>query len=371
MATAGGGHKSAAESIAETLTALYGDLVTIEIIDVLKEYAPQPLDRGSEAYQLMIKAPLAWRGLYELGDGVKRSKMINSSLSIYARRQAERLFRNHPADIIISTWHFANSVALETLHRLQSPIPFITVVTDLVTAPPVWFDARTTLCITPTSAAAELALKCGIEPAKIKTIGLPVSDRFSPPTSPKSQLKALLGWDPNQPAVIAMAGGEGIGSLDQIADNLSTLEATIVIITAKNTDLFDKLNHANYPPNVKIYGFVKNLDQFMKAADLIVTKAGPGTIIEALNSHLPLIIYAKLSGQEDGNVSFVTDHGAGLWQPKLSEIGPSAQALLNDPDRLAKMSKATAKIAKPHASTKIATTIGRLLKLPPPNTKSS
>ena len=49
----------------------------------------------------------------------------------------------------------------------------------------------------------------------------------------------------------------------------------------------------------------------MRAADIIVTKAGPGTIAEALNANLPIILYAKLPGQEDGNVTFVESEGAG------------------------------------------------------------
>ncbi len=360
MATTGGGHKAAAESIAESLRNLYGDRIELEIVDLVKE-APKPFDRSSEAYQLMIKAPVAWKGFYDLGDGVRRSKMINTSLALYFRRHSERLLKNHPADIIISTFHFANSPILETLHRLEIDTPFITVVTDLVTAPPVWFDPRTTLCITPTTAAAELAARSGVDETRIKTIGMPVSDRFGPSTTPKSKLKAALGWDPAKPAIIAMAGGEGIGSLDQIADNLSSLDATVAIITGKNTNLFEKLQDEDYGPDMKIYGFTKNMDELMKAADLIVTKAGPGTIIEALNSHLPLMIYSKLSGQEDGNVSFVTENGAGLWQPKISEMAGTIQELLDDPAALPAMAKAAARISQIGASSKIATAIGEIL----------
>jgi 1,2-diacylglycerol 3-beta-galactosyltransferase len=363
MSTTGGGHKSAAESLAEDLTAQYGDHIVIETVDVWKEYAPQPFDRGAEAYQLMIKAPELWRGFYELGDGVRRSKMINSSLALYARRHMERLLKHHPADIIISTFHFANSPILDTLHRQEDGTEFITVVTDLVTAPPVWFDSRTTLCITPTEAVAELARKSGIAPDKIKVVGMPVSSRFSPPNKPKKQLKTALGWDPDKPAIIVMAGGEGIGSLDQIVENLSTLNVTIAVITGKNTRLFEKLStdEAPYNLNLKVFGFVKNIDELMKAADLIITKAGPGTIMEALNSHLPLIIYSKLSGQEDGNVSFVTDQGAGLWQPKISEMANTVKELLDEPDTLDHMSEAAARIASPGASAKIAKIIGHLL----------
>jgi len=363
MATAGGGHKSAAESIAEALTHQYGDQVIIDTVDVLKEYAPHPFGYSPEAYQLMIKAPAAWKGFYDLGDGVRRSKMINTSISRYARRHSARLLDNHEADIIISTYHFANSPILETLSRRHLTTPFVTVVTDLVTAPPIWFDTRTSLCITPTPETAELALRSGLDPDVIKVIGMPVSSRFTPPTRPKSDLKTALGWPADKPVIIAMAGGEGVGALDQIAEELTTLDATIVIITGKNAHLLEKLSTENAPENLKVYGFVNNMNELMQAADLIVTKAGPGTIMEALNSHLPLILYARLSGQEDGNVSFVTNHGAGLWQPKIHEMAATIQTIFDDPLAIANMTAAAATIAQNGASTKIATAIGDLLAL--------
>lgn len=361
MSTAGGGHKSAANALAEALVNEYEENVIVEIIDILKQYAPQPFDKGPEFYQFMVKAPLAWKNFYEIGNSPRRSKIITSSLAIYARRTTQKLVDNHPADAIISTYHFANAPILNILKRNHMTIPFITVVTDLVTAPPAWFDKRTTLCITPTAEAAEVARDNGLPASAIEVIGLPVSNDFTPPTRPKSQLKAALGWPADKPVIIAMAGGEGIGSLEQIAENLTTLDATIVVITAKNTTLYNKLLNSNTAENVKIYGFVDTMPQFMQAADLLVTKAGPGTIVEALNSHLPLLLYAKLSGQEDGNVDFVTQHGAGVWQPKLGEIAGTVQLLLDTPGALGSMAAAAGTLAQPGAGAKIARAIGRLL----------
>jgi 1,2-diacylglycerol 3-beta-galactosyltransferase len=363
MSTAGGGHKSAAESIREALTAKYGKKVIIQMVDVLKEYAPQPLDRMPEAYQMMIKSPATWKGVYDMTDGTRRSKMLNMSISLITRRHAERLLDEHPADVIVSTFHFANAPVLETLQRRKDTTPFITVITDLVTAPPVWFDKRNTLCIAPTQQVADLAIEYGLNPDIIKVIGMPVADRFVPPAQPKAELKAALGWDANKPAIIAMAGAEGIGSLGRIAAVLTTLDATIIVITGKNAALYKKLTLRTTAPNVKIYGFVKNMNELMQAADLIVTKAGPGTIMEALNSHLPLLLYSKLSGQEDGNVSFVTQNGAGLWQPRISSMARSIQVLLDNPRALPGMATAAADIAQTGANAKIAAAIGKQLEL--------
>ncbi|WP_040583029.1 glycosyltransferase, partial [Sedimentibacter sp. B4] len=61
-----------------------------------------------------------------------------------------------------------------------------------------------------------------------------------------------------------------------------------------------------------LYGFTTEMPQFMAASDMLVTKAGPGTISEAFISGLPLVLYARLPGQEDGNVSYVEKLRAGV-----------------------------------------------------------
>ena len=37
---------------------------------------------------------------------------------------------------------------------------------------------------------------------------------------------------------------------------------------------------------------------------------------------LPIILYAKLPGQEDGNVDFVVSEGVGVWAPEPTAGGP-------------------------------------------------
>ncbi len=51
----------------------------------------------------------------------------------------------------------------------------------------------------------------------------------------------------------------------------------------------------------------------MRASDMLLTKAGPGTIVEAIVSDLPIVLYDFLPGQEEGNLHYVVDNKAGLW----------------------------------------------------------
>lgn len=57
-----------------------------------------------------------------------------------------------------------------------------------------------------------------------------------------------------------------------------------------------------------VKGFVDNMPELMSASDAIVTKAGPGTISEALICGLPMVLNAFVPCQEEGNIPYVTEN---------------------------------------------------------------
>ena len=78
-----------------------------------------------------------------------------------------------------------------------------------------------------------------------------------------------------------------------------------------------------YPPGMRVLpqGFVGNMEQWMAACDVIVTKAGPGTIAEAVISGLPMLLNGFIPCQEAGNVPFVVGGGAGAFERDPTEVG--------------------------------------------------
>ena len=65
----GGGHRSAAEAIIETLQAEYGNSFTAEMVDFFKEYAPPPFRQMPDLYPEMVKAPRLWQASFYATDG--------------------------------------------------------------------------------------------------------------------------------------------------------------------------------------------------------------------------------------------------------------------------------------------------------------
>jgi 1,2-diacylglycerol 3-beta-galactosyltransferase len=120
-----------------------------------------------------------------------------------------------------------------------------------------------------------------------------------------------------------------------------------------------------------IYGFTQEMPDFMRAADAIVTKAGPGTIAEALAAGLPIILYAKLPGQEDGNVTYVENSGVGVWAPEPLKVVRTLTRWICRPAERAEVITNCNHAARPDAARLIARTLGEKIGLPkkeiPPN----
>ncbi|MBE0699350.1 MAG: galactosyldiacylglycerol synthase, partial [Anaerolineaceae bacterium] len=105
---------------------------------------------------------------------------------------------------------------------------------------------------------------------------------------------------------------------------------------------------------VKIYGFVQEMPDFMRASDILVSKAGPGTISEAFIAGLPVILYSRLPGQEDGNVGYVVDNFAGVWAPRPDAVVTAMRYWLDHPDQRRKAMDACLRLARPQAAREIA-----------------
>ena len=156
-----------------------------------------------------------------------------------------------------------------------------------------------------------------------------------------------------------------MGPLEEtaIAIDESGLDLNLVIVTGRNARLKADLEARTWDNPVYIYGFTKDMPDFMRASDVLVTKAGPGTIAEALIASLPIILYSKLPGQEDGNVRFVEAVGAGVWAPEPQLVVRTLTRWICRSNERARVMENCLKAARPDASRRIARILGEKLGL--------
>jgi 1,2-diacylglycerol 3-beta-galactosyltransferase len=184
--------------------------------------------------------------------------------------------------------------------------------------------------------------------------------------------RQLLGWPQDKKIILLVGGGEGMGPLAEMARAIdeSGLDVCLVIVTGRNSKLEAELKEQTWENTAFIYGFTRKMADFMRASDVIVTKAGPGTIAEALNAELPIILYDKLPGQEDGNVDFVLAEQVGVWAPEPLAVVRTLTRWICRPDEREKVVKNCQRTARPEASREIALILGNQVGLitdSPPN----
>ena len=361
----GGGHRAAANAIIEGLSLECPGEFDTEMIDFLRYYSPSPLRYSPEIYPGLSRMKMTWKVSYEAANGPKRSKAVNRLTYPYLRKSAERLIAENPADVIVSVHPLANAVIPRAMMKHRR-VPFVTVVTDMVTTHAFWYSPGADLIIVPTDQAKNRGIRLGIKPDKITVIGQPVSPNFAEVHESKEELKRERGWTGPEPVVLLVGGGDGMGPVKRVARaiNDAQLPVDLAVVCGRNEDLFKDLSRLDWKIPHHLYGFTSHMPRFMKAADIFLTKAGPGSISEAFICGLPIVMYACLPGQEEGNVDYVLDGGAGVWAPDHETVVEQVHRLTQDRAAREEMAAASLRLARPNAAREIARTIAEVARRP-------
>uniref|UniRef100_A0A6N2KM87 monogalactosyldiacylglycerol synthase n=1 Tax=Salix viminalis TaxID=40686 RepID=A0A6N2KM87_SALVM len=365
MSDTGGGHRASAEAIKAAFNEEFGDDYQVFITDLWSEHTPWPFNQLPRSYNFLVKHKALWKmTYYGTAPRVIHQSNFAATSTFIAREVAKGLMKYQP-DIIISVHPLMQHVPLRVLRAkgLLQKIVFTTVVTDLSTCHPTWFHKLVTRCYCPSTDVSKRAMKAGLEPSQIKVYGLPVRPSFVKPVRPKGELRRELGMDEDLPAVLLMGGGEGMGPIEATAralagslydENLGEPIGQLLVICGRNKKLANRLLSIDWKVQVKVKGFVTKMEECMGACDCIITKAGPGTIAEAMIRGLPIILNDYIAGQEVGNVPFVVENGCGKFSKSPKEIAKIVAEWFGPKvDELKAMSQNALKLARPDSVFKI------------------
>jgi 1,2-diacylglycerol 3-beta-galactosyltransferase len=357
MSDTGGGHRAAAEAIRDAMKERYGaDNVSATLLDVYRLMG-FPGNRMPDLYPWVINHALwAWALAYKLTDDPSRARLTSRMTYGLNRGRLRQMVLDHPADAVCCVHSLLGQPSMSAYQAHGQRPPWVTVVTDLVTTPYFWYDRRVDRCLVPSQEAYDRALTCGMSPEQLRVTGLPVHPEFNRRLTDKASARRELGWNPDITTVLMVAGGDGMGPLLETAEAIRArqLGLQIVVICGRNKALKEKIEALGYPDLIP-YGFVTNMPQFMAAADVLVTKAGPATISEACIAGLPLILSSRIPGQEDGNVRLVVENDAGAYAPEPEQVAATlAQWLSEGREALLARAERARKIARPDAVWEIA-----------------
>ncbi len=365
MSDTGGGHRSAAQAIADAVAREFPGRYDVKLVDGIQDAAVFPFNHVPEWYLPIITYGEYWWGVgFHLTNRPAFMRFINRVARMLAGRGLRRLLRETCPDLVVSVHPLLISMPRRLLRSLGSTAPFVVVVTDLTDGHVVWFDPRADLTLVPSGSADATARRLGVPVGRLRVVGLPVSLKFMARGKSKAELRAQLGLAQDQTTVLLVGGGEGMGPLYSIACAISAarLPIQLVIIAGRNKGLVEKLRATEWQIPVVVNGFVTNMPDWMSAADVIITKAGPGTIMEALACGLPILLSGFLPGQEEGNVTFVEQSGVGVLRDKPDEIACTlAEWLTPGNDTLTQFAARARELARPGAALEIAAILDDIL----------
>lgn len=200
---------------------------------------------------------------------------------------------------------------------------------------------------------------------KIKLLGNPVRENLFEIQSEKEEALQHFGFKKNKQVIIMIGGSLGASSFNK------AMKANADFFKANPQIQFlwqcGKLYYEEYRscetallPNVKISAFIDKMDLAYTMADLIIARAGAGTIAELMVIGKPVILVPSPNVAEDHqtpNAQALVDKDAALLVPdsKINEdLFPTALDLLQNKSQAAELGKQIKKLQVRDAAEKIA-----------------
>jgi len=359
--TAGYGHNIAAQAVMKQFDKKGIECSMVDTIKYASPVAATALDKG---YLAIGKAvPKANNTIYKTAMKSLQEENRSDQAKVYGRlfgNKIKELVTEYKPDAIVCT-HFFASLILTYLKRkgkLDPSIYLVGINTDY-DMHPFWEDTEMDNIVIPDKKMKFKLLKRGIPWDNILPIGIPISERFSIHND-KQEAKAKLGFN-ETPLVIIMGGSMGFGKVVKRLLQLDTcpVDFQIATICGNNETLEKRVRNISTKKKVHVYGFVNNVDEFMDAADCIVTKPGGLTSSECLAKNVPMIISDCIPGVEYANRAFLVNQGAAAYTSEHFQLDEAVYDILMDEDFRENMMHIQRTIAKPHAAKELCEIVER------------
>lgn len=392
----GGGHRASAAALSGALLALYPGRLRVHTADFWVDFVGGACSDMPAQYAFLAKHPFLWKVAYEATRFPPIRATMEATTNVIGHQRVRKAFEKYSPDLVISVHPLVNTMALRVLNGIQAdtgmPRPaFVTCVTDLGGCHPTWMHRGVDALYIPTDAVREVSRRVGVPSSVVRQFGLPVREHFwteglvearragavvpivtmegdGVKKSSRPSVAALrekLGLCPDTPALLVVGGGDGVGNLGPVAKSIAAkiardhgdAAAQMVVVCGKNETLRESLTSHTWKITTFVQGYVDNMHEWMRACDVLCTKAGPGTIAEGLICGMPILITGHLPGQEAANVKYIVSEGIGEYSSRPAKIGAIASRWIADPAALAAMSSAALREARPDATLEIATDI--------------
>ncbi len=314
---AGGGHRSAAVALEMAIREQYSDW-QVRLVNLFEVLDPQDVFRRTTGVKpedyYNVRLARGWTL------GLAQELRILQMLIRLSHKSLVSQLRRHwlttRPDLAVSMVPNFNRAMYQALALACPRVPYATILTDFADFPPhFWIEpdqAQHLICGTPRAAAQARAAYAKMECVH-ETSGMIINPGFYRALNLDRRAEMLKhGLDPDRPTGMVMFGGHGSRVMRGISKRLDDVQ--LILACGHNTVLADQLRARRASAPRLVVGFTSQISYYMQLSDFFIGKPGPGSISEAVQQGLPVVVVrnAWTMPQERYNTEWVEENAAGV-----------------------------------------------------------
>jgi UDP-N-acetylglucosamine:LPS N-acetylglucosamine transferase len=313
---AGGGHRSAAVALEMAIREQCRDW-QVRLVNLFEVLDPQDVFRRTTGVKpedyYNVRLARGWTL------GLAQELRILQMLIRFSHKSLVSQLRRHwlatQPDLVVSMVPNFNRAMYQALGLACPQVPYATILTDLADFPPhFWIEpnqAQHFICGTPRAAAQARA---AVHEDRVhETSGMIINPNFYRDLKLDRRAEMLkLELDPDRPTGMVMFGGHGSRVMRGISKRLDDVQ--LILACGHNTVLADQLRAKRASAPRLVVGFTSQISHYMQLSDFFIGKPGPGSISEAVQQGLPVIVVrnAWTMPQERYNTEWVEENAVGV-----------------------------------------------------------
>lgn len=320
----GMGHCSAAEALRQEIL-LKEPEAKVDVVDIIDYMLPGCNNIIYGGFNFMVsKCSGVYNFLNKVSEKCSRAPFKRAFI-----KKVEELLKTFEPKLIISTLPVCSQYISAYKSMRYCTIPLHTYITD-ITAHEEWIAQNTDMYFVGSKSTKNILISKGVPAEKIVISGIPVKPAF--------RNNSVNRKKQSTKEVLIMGGGLGlIPSSEMLLKRLSENKSIhITIITGKNQKLFSKIKKEF--PEIEVVGYTSKVYEYMRKANIVITKSGGITTFEAINCQTPLYVIKPFLSQELGNAQYIESLNIGrvLWSEN-TDAAEDILSLIENKKLLSKM----------------------------------
>lgn len=200
----------------------------------------------------------------------------------------------------------------------------------------------------------------GLPAERITVSGIPIDPIFREDIDRGGELRRF-GFDPEKPVLLLSAGAFGIGPTEFMVERMIHLKHDVqtIVVCGRDPELKQRVDRivGEKTRRFRVIGYSDEMHKLMRMANIFIGKPGGLTASEAIACGLPMCVVAPIPGQEERNSDHLLEEGIAVKCNDLTTLPFKLQQLLDDPDRLRRMTANALRFARPDAAETVVRTL--------------